>query len=604
VSAWTPEVVEVRADSPEGWAHLVKEFGALHGRPICRPEQPVLAIYGRISPTRLGWAHYCRADDTEAILRLREAARAEAWKAAATTSDESPELAAKVAAAEAELAASWRAAQKEREDRLGVERVRAFDEALRLHNERERELCRQEAEEEAELAREAAEDLAEWQEEQRARGLNGHDIGPQVDSEIQPEPAVRVEAATEPEEAIEERLAQAIPEGLPDHERETLAGVIATIAGHRIASVEAMTRVPEIEFYVEGMLLKRIAGSFISTGGLGKTALLVNLAIETAIGGSWLGRKVLQGTFVLLSLDDPQEDLDAVLALQLRELKLAPRQLEAVRKHVKLISLREVSGRLVLAKTNDKGHVEPTALVEVLLAPLRLLPDVRCVALDTLRQFAGGSTNDDAVATVATKAVTRLADGLGCCAILPHHTTKEGGRNGTADQYSGSGSGALGDNLRFSLVLVPSTREEVHEAMKLESMVEMAMSGPASRVLRLIDTRGSALRAPVADTFVLRTGHRFSLIAGKVKTVREKEDALTHAALQAVKGGAGSVDAIRIALGKRKPEVQKLVESLVGLGYLGRGANGRGVVLTAVGEESLAVKAALAGTGRTRVVKL
>jgi hypothetical protein len=153
-------------------------------------------------------------------------------------------------------------------------------------------------------------------------------------------------------------------------------------------------------------------------------------------------------------------------------------------------------------------------------------------------------------------------------------------------------------------VLVPSTREEVHEAMKLESMVEMAMSGPASRVLRLIDTRGSALRAPVADTFVLRTGHRFSLIAGKVKTVREKEDALTHAALQAVKGGAGSVDAIRIALGKRKPEVQKLVESLVGLGYLGRGANGRGVVLTAVGEESLAVKAALAGTGRTRVVKL
>ena len=217
--------------------------------------------------------------------------------------------------------------------------------------------------------------------------------------------------------------------------------------------------------------------------------------------------------------------------------------------------------------------------------------------------FAGGTTNDDAIATVATKAVTRLADGLGCCAVLPHHTTKEGARSGVVDQYSGAGSGALGDNLRFALVLVPSDSKEVHEQMKLDPVQAsaLAMAGPKSRVLRLIDTRGSALRAPVEDTFVLRREHSFTVLAGQAKTVSEKEDAVTRGALKAVQNGATSVDRIRMALGKRKPEVQALVESLVARGLLARGANGRGVVLTDAGTARLVIETAQRGTDRKAV---
>jgi hypothetical protein len=103
---WTPEVITIRADTDDGWATLCKEFGAGFGRPIVKPEKPWLAIFGRVTPTRLGWPVYVRADDALGVMRYQGEKLAEArvvahennayvdyWEAtqaaeAATTSDE------------------------------------------------------------------------------------------------------------------------------------------------------------------------------------------------------------------------------------------------------------------------------------------------------------------------------------------------------------------------------------------------------------------------------------------------------------------------------------------------------------------------------------
>jgi len=63
-------VITVRADTPTGWKHLCKEFGALHGRPICAPHTPTLAIYGKISAEQLGWPVYVSLDMPEAATAI------------------------------------------------------------------------------------------------------------------------------------------------------------------------------------------------------------------------------------------------------------------------------------------------------------------------------------------------------------------------------------------------------------------------------------------------------------------------------------------------------------------------------------------------------
>lgn len=116
---WTPEVVTIRADTDDGWATLCKEFGAGFGRPIVKPERPWLAIFGRVTPTRLGWPVYVPADDALGVMRYQGEKLAEArvvahqnnayvdeWEAAqaeeaATTRDEIAAEAVEAAAPDA-----------------------------------------------------------------------------------------------------------------------------------------------------------------------------------------------------------------------------------------------------------------------------------------------------------------------------------------------------------------------------------------------------------------------------------------------------------------------------------------------------------------------
>jgi hypothetical protein len=310
-----------------------------------------------------------------------------------------------------------------------------------------------------------------------------------------------------------------------DPDASTSAGkgkseIIERLKSWKPADAAQVTEIREIKYYVEGLIQSHLAGSLVSQGGTGKTSILMLLGIETALGGTWFGMAVTQGAFVLLSLDDAQEDLDACFAMILLEKKFKPLQVEIIRANVRLISLRSMKMTIKFAKKDGQSFMS-TGLDQALIEGLSEIPNLRCVALDTLRQFAGGTTNDDQLVTVATKAITSVADACGCAAIVNHHGTKQGAREGVVDQYSGAGSGALADNLRFVLNLSTVKTEDARKMLNFSVLDDFALDH-GSVVLELVDTRGSLLRRTIDPVYIMRDGYRFTTLETSKKTPAQR----------------------------------------------------------------------------------
>ena len=310
-----------------------------------------------------------------------------------------------------------------------------------------------------------------------------------------------------------------------DPDASTAAGkgkseIIERLKSWKPADAAQVTEIREIKYYVEGLIQSHLAGSLVSQGGTGKTSILMLLGIETALGGTWFGMAVTQGAFVLLSLDDAQEDLDACFAMILLEKQFKPSQVEIIRANVRLISLRSMKMTIKFAKKDGQSFMS-TGLDQALIEGLSEIPNLRCVALDTLRQFAGGTTNDDQLVTVATKAITSVADACGCAAIVNHHGTKQGAREGVVDQYSGAGSGALADNLRFVLNLSTVKTEDARKMLNFSVLDDFALDH-GSVVLELVDTRGSLLRRTIDPVYIMRDGYRFTTLETSKKTPAQR----------------------------------------------------------------------------------
>ena len=296
--------------------------------------------------------------------------------------------------------------------------------------------------------------------------------------------------------------------------------IIERLKSWKPADAAQVTEIREIKYYVEGLIQSHLAGSLVSQGGTGKTSILMLLGIETALGGAWFGMAVTQGAFVLLSLDDAQEDLDACFAMILREKAFTAVQVEIIRANVRLISLRSMKMTIKFAQ-KDGQSFSSTGLDHALIEGLSEIQNLRCVALDTLRQFAGGTTNDDQLVTVATKAITSVADACGCAAIVNHHGTKQGAREGVVDQYSGAGSGALADNLRFVLNLSTVKTEDARKMLNFSVLDDFALDH-GSVVLELVDTRGSLLRRTIDPVYIMRDGYRFTTLETSKKTPAQR----------------------------------------------------------------------------------
>lgn len=323
---------------------------------------------------------------------------------------------------------------------------------------------------------------------------------------------------------------------------------------------DLLTRQISVDFAVDGLIQAGKVGALVAAGGTGKTTLLLILGICIALGRMFLGCAVKQGSFVLLSLDDSQADLEGALKLVMQAMNLNADEATIVLAKVRVVSLQEIEGSPTFATTIG-GHPQPTGMEFHLAQALSTIPDLVGISLDTLRHFAGGSSNDEQIIKLTVSGATRLALSTGAFVILPHHTGKQNFREGITDMYAGSGSAAIADNCRFVLLLQTTTWSDIQKQVQRTGLEQ-------GDPLVLRATRGSLLVKPMQPIFLCRDGHLIKRIAGQPLTKDQQLESRDRKILDAVLTGAQSKNDICKAVGGKKQTLIRAVDSLIAGGML------------------------------------
>jgi AAA domain len=191
----------------------------------------------------------------------------------------------------------------------------------------------------------------------------------------------------------------------------------------------------------DGLLPRGKAGILASAGGVGKTQLLVQLAISIVVGRNWLGHFEVdpgaRGSGVLLAL--AEEDLEEVH----RRMYIGAEALGLTRDERELVTKRVVALPLAGSPVALVAREHGAALIETPeLHSLRRRLEIDAppngwagVILDPLARWAGPDTEaDNAAATRFVQAVESLVKAPGNPTVLvAHHSSKASRRDGTVD---------------------------------------------------------------------------------------------------------------------------------------------------------------------------
>lgn len=243
----------------------------------------------------------------------------------------------------------------------------------------------------------------------------------------------------------------------------------------------------------DGMLPLGKVGLLLSSGGVGKTMLLVEAAVAIITGRRWLGHFDVDGAVhgcVLLAL--AEEDLPE-----------AHRRLFAVAEMLQLTEAerREIERRLVVlplagitCAVATKGATEEIRSTGVIDGLLRQMQGRTWafIGADPLSRFSGISTDaDNTAATFVITEFERLAQATGATVLIAHHTSKLSRREGQADSR---GATALEDGVRW----VASLRTDGDRVLFQQRKSNYSRPMPDSAAITLVRERGGLLRAEAA----------------------------------------------------------------------------------------------------------
>lgn len=302
-------------------------------------------------------------------------------------------------------------------------------------------------------------------------------------------------------------------------------------------------RPARVEFVVDGWMQRGKVGLIASEGGTGKTTMLVHMGVAIVLGREWMGRIVRQGPFMLLSRDDDQDDLDAVVQEVCLALKLSDDEQVLVERDLYVISLRSHPQFKLIAENGRSWHA--SAFVPELMKEVERIRPV-ALAIDTVRQFSGVESTDEGAQIVFMSVAAQIA-ALGPSVIVAHHVGKQAAREKIVDMYSAIGSSALSDNARFMwrlLKIDPADKDVVLP-------FDMALPSGAE-LLQLISTRGSLRVKKPQDIWYTRNEFALEVVVGNVTKLSKEE----------VKR--------RVNDGKRAEQLQHLIDCFKALGVVGR----------------------------------
>jgi RecA-family ATPase len=205
-------------------------------------------------------------------------------------------------------------------------------------------------------------------------------------------------------------------------------------------------------------------GMLISAGGVGKTMLLVELALSVATGRKWLDYFGVanQGRVLIALGEEDAEEIGRRVYQAAQAMRLTDAQIELASSSIVAMPL---AGRSVALVDGLGATLQPTAMLEALKKRLEAAQGGwRLIILDPLSRFAGLDTEkDNAAATRFVEVAESLVKTPGNPAVLiAHHTNKTSRADGASTSASSArGASALTDGVRWCANLEPLSDDTV-----------------------------------------------------------------------------------------------------------------------------------------------
>ena len=219
-----------------------------------------------------------------------------------------------------------------------------------------------------------------------------------------------------------------------DHSEERRARIRDTAAEIQLnlicAGALLQKAAPEREWYCYPYLPRNEPILFSGDGGIGKSTLINQAAISSALGTQWLGRDILRGRALILSAEDGRNELHYRLnEILTAESPDAMREaLEALMKIFIIDATKDLDP--TLATYDDKQGIQPTPLY------FAIKREIEKNQIDLLIVDSLADVFAEEIKRHAARSFIRLLRDLNCTVVLIAHPSVDGMRTGRG--YAGS----------------------------------------------------------------------------------------------------------------------------------------------------------------------
>lgn len=227
------------------------------------------------------------------------------------------------------------------------------------------------------------------------------------------------------------------------------------------------------------LLMRRQVTMLVGAGATGKSTQALQIAAHLAMGRSYAGYPVKDGTpmrSVVYNEEDDVEEQSRRLWAICAHFKF---DFPTVRERIALVSREEISLSLVVGDRPAKLNAEHVkALIEAAIAP-----DIGLIAVGPLVSIHQAIEEDNVAMTYVMGTLRLIAEKADVAMLVDHHVGKSSSKGLGSDMYAARGAGSIVNVARIGLNLVTPTADEAtnlgiekHEAHMFVAMGDAKMN--------------------------------------------------------------------------------------------------------------------------------
>ena len=209
----------------------------------------------------------------------------------------------------------------------------------------------------------------------------------------------------------------------------------------RSAAFWATVEPPRRRWLVDGLIPSGVVTLLSGEGGVGKSALMVALALAVSTGTPWIGRPVVEGAvFAVFAEDDADE-----IGRRLRSIALANGVDLSAAIDLEYLALNDLTDGAMLATAADSGVRATDLFVEIERIVMTSRPAL--IVLDCVAELFGGDENRRAEVAPFVRLLSNLAAKSGAAIVLISHPSLTGLATGSGLSGSTAWNGAVRSRL-------------------------------------------------------------------------------------------------------------------------------------------------------------